>query len=492
MRTYIIIDLKSFYASVECVARGLDPLNANLVVADESRTDRTICLAVSPSLKSFGIPGRPRLFEVKREIHTINEARRQPAPGQKLRGKSRFLDELKADPSLAVDYFTAPPRMAKYIQVSAQIYKIYLRHVAPEDMHVYSIDEVFMDATNYLKAEGCTAREFAGKILKEVLWETGIPATAGIGPNLYLCKVALDITAKHLPEDEEGCRIAELDEISYRRTLWEHLPLTDFWRVGKGYTERLKRVGLHTMGDIARCSVGGQDDYYNEDLLYNLFGVNAELLIDHAWGWEPCTIADIKTYKPASSSISSGQVLMRPYTFEGARIVIGEMADALALELVRRGSVTDGLTVTVGYDFGSVKNGDDTRSRKGRAVPKPTHGTKRLERQTSSERTIRDAVWELYDELVDRRLTIRRLQVEALRLCPEQETQRIETEQLSMFSEPAKRKVYKEEDEREKKRQKAILSIKDKHGKNAIFKGASLQKDATARERNRQIGGHKA
>ena len=340
-RTYVAIDLKSFYASVECIARGLDPMDTNLVVADESRTEKTICLAVSPSLKSYGIPGRARLFEVVQKVREVNRARKKNAPRQKFAGKSHLDSELKADPSLELDYIVAPPRMAHYMAYSTRIYSIYLNYAAPEDIHVYSIDEVFIDVTDYLKSAGCTAREYAMKMIKHVLRETGITATAGIGTNLYLCKVAMDIVAKHVPADEDGVRIAELDEMGYRRTLWEHRPLTDFWRVGRGYAEKLEAHGLFTMGDIARCSLGGDGGIYNEDLLYRMFGINAELLIDHAWGWEPCTIADIKSYKPESNSHGSGQVLQEPYAYRKAKLVVTEMADALALDLVAKGLATD-------------------------------------------------------------------------------------------------------------------------------------------------------
>ena len=355
-RTYLAIDLKSFYASTECVERGLDPLTTNLVVADLSRTEKTICLAVTPSLKSYGIPGRARLFEVVQKLREVNAVRQQNAPGRVLSGASWNATELKSSPALAIDYIVAPPRMALYMKYSTQIYQLYLKYVAPEDLHVYSIDEVFMDVTNYLPLYHLTARELAMKIILDVLENTGITATAGIGTNLYLCKIAMDIGAKHIPADENGVRIAELDEMSYRRTLWDHRPLTDFWRVGRGYAKKLEAAGLYTMGDIARCSLGGPSNYHNEDLLYKMFGINAELLIGHAWGWEPCTIADIKAYKPESSSIGSGQVLQCPYPFDKARMVIREMADLLSLDLVDKRLVTDQVVLTIGYDIDNLKD----------------------------------------------------------------------------------------------------------------------------------------
>ena len=388
-RTYIAIDLKSFYASVECMDRGLDPMNTNLVVADESRTEKTICLAVSPSLKSYGIPGRARLFEVIQKVKEANIRRQQNAPGKKFTGSSSSNSELKENTALSIDYLVASPRMARYMEVSGKIYEVYLKYIAPKDIHVYSIDEVFMDVTNYLNTYSLTPRELAMKMILDVLHATGITATAGIGTNLYLCKVAMDIEAKHIPADENGVRIAELDELSYRRSLWSHRPLTDFWRVGKGYADKLEKVGLYTMGDISRCSEGKPNEYYNEDLLYNLFGVNAELLIDHAWGWEPCTIADIKTYKPENNSIGSGQVLQIPYSYEKARLVVKEMADHLALNLVEKCIATNQIVLTVGYDTSSVTTeykGEVKTDRYERKIPKHAHGTRNLEGYTSSSR----------------------------------------------------------------------------------------------------------
>lgn len=497
MRQYIAIDLKSFYASVECVARGLDALTTNLVVADARRTEKTICLAVSPSLKAYGIPGRARLFEVVQKVEQVNRQRKKQAPGRTFAGSSADATELARDPSLALDYIIAPPRMAHYMRYSAQIYEIYLNYVAPEDIHVYSIDEVFIDATAYLKAAGQTAREFARTIMKDIYSRTGITATAGVGSNLYLCKVAMDIGAKHAPPDENGARIAELDEMSYRRTLWEHEPITDFWRVGRGYAERLASVGLYTMGDVARCSLGGAGDYHNEDLLYRLFGVNAELLIDHAWGWEPCTIADIKAYRPRSGSVGAGQVLQCPYSFDKAKLVALEMAQGLALELVGKGLVTDQIVMTVGYD---VENrdytGETVTDRYGRRMPKHAHGTQNLERFTSSEKRISQAVTELFGRIVDKKLLIRRLYLTATHVAAEGTQKREGAQQMDLFTDyaaqEAQRQEEEEELEREKRRQQAVLAIKGKYGKNAILKGVNFEEGATAKERNETIGGHKA
>ncbi len=496
-RIYIAIDLKSFYASVECIDRGLDPMTTNLVVADKSRTEKTICLAVSPSLKAYGIPGRARLFEVVQKVREVNRQRQRNAPNGKLTGKSCFAPELKADKTLAVDYLVAPPRMAYYMEMSTRIYQVYLKYVAPEDMHVYSIDEVFIDATDYIKAGKCTAKEFAKTIMQDVLQTTGITATAGIGTNLYLCKIAMDVGAKKIAADADGARIAELDEMTYRRTLWDHTPLTDFWRVGKGYTERLASVGIYTMGDIARCSLGKITDYYNEDLLYKLFGVNAELLIDHAWGWEPCTIADIKAYKPEAKSIGSGQVLQEPYPFEKARLVADEMADALALDLVSKNLVTDQIVMTVGYDIANKDyKGEITVDRYGRKIPKHAHGTQNLKMQTSSEKLIRAATLELFDRIVDEDLLVRRLYITAGKVVDESEKKEPVPEQMDLFTDYAaeekKRAEEKERLEKERKRQQAVLDIKNKYGKNAILKGMNLEEGATAKSRNGQIGGHKA
>ena len=485
MRTYIAIDLKSFYASVECVERGLDALSVHLVVADPSRTEKTICLAVSPSLKAYGIPGRARLFEVVQAVAKINAQRRRNAPGRRFRGKSSDSRALRADPSLELDYIVAPPQMAHYMEVSARIYGIYLRHIAPEDIHVYSIDEVFIDATDYLKAYKLSAHDFARKLIREVLAETGITATAGIGPNLYLCKIAMDIEAKHSPADADGVRIAELDEMSYRRKYWTHRPLTDFWRVGRGIAARLEAAGLYTMGDIARCSVGKPGDRYNEDVLYKIFGVNAELLIDHAWGWESCTMADIKAYRPASSSLSSGQVLKEPYTFAKARVVVLEMTQQLALDLVDKHLLTDQIVLSIGYDTASLDGpefrGNVARDWYGRTVPKPAHGSVNLGRRTSSTRLITEAVLGLFDKIVDRDLYVRRLNIVAANVTAENG----EGEQLDLFGESF-------DTDKERRQQEAILEIRRKYGKNAILKGMNFEEGATAIERNKQIGGHKA
>ena len=499
-RTYIAIDLKSFYASVECMERGLDPLTTNLVVADASRTEKTICLAVSPSLKAYGISGRARLFEVVERVKEVNAERRRKAGC--LSEKSFNANELAADPSREVDYLIAPPRMAKYIQISTQVYNVYLKYLAPEDIHVYSIDEVMMDVTNYLQTYRMTAREMAKVMISDVLHTTGITATAGIGSNLYLCKVAMDIMAKHVQPDKDGVRIAELDEKSYREQLWAHRPLTDFWRVGRGYAKKLEAIGIYTMGDVARCSIGKPNEYYNEELLYRMFGINAELLIDHAWGWEPCRMQDIKAYRPETNSICSGQVLQCPYSFEKARLVVREMAEAVALDLLEKKLVTDQLTLTVGYDIentaGGSYRGEIVTDRYGRKIPKHTHGTANLPRKTSSARSITDAVLGVYDAKVNSKLSIRRLTITANRLVGEDTAQQ-EPEapvQFNLFDniEVQEQRLQEESAqlERERKIQEAILGIKKKFGKNAILNGGSYLEGATAKERNKQIGGHKA
>ena len=502
-RTYIAIDLKSFYASQECIQRELDPMTTNLVVADGSRTEKTICLAVSPSLKAHGIPGRPRLFEVIEKVSHANALRRAKAPGGQFSGKSWDDTALKADPSLEIDFIVAPPRMAHYMECSTRIYQVYLKFVAPEDIHVYSIDEVFIDATPYLKTYGMSPYQFARMLIYEVLRTTGITATAGIGTNLYLCKVAMDIVAKRTEPDEYGVRIASLDEMSYRKLLWDHRPLTDFWRVGPGYARKLEKCGLFTMGDVARCSLGGSNEFHNEDLLYRLFGVNAELLIDHAWGWESCTIADIKAYRPAANSISSGQVLQCPYTAEKARLIVREMTDLMVLDLVEKGFVTDQMTLTVGYDIDNLL--DPERSRRylgpvvtdhyGRRIPKHAHGTANLGQYMSSTKRIMEAMLALYDRIVNQDLLIRRVTLCANRVIPEGAAASVgENLQLDLFSlmETGDPKTEAEEMEREKRRQKAVLKIRKKFGKNAILKGMNFEEGATTRERNAQIGGHKA
>lgn len=504
-RTYIAIDLKSFYASVECRERNRDPLTTNLVVADKSRTEKTICLAVSPSLKTYGIPGRPRLFEVVQKVNEANNARRLKAPGRVFSGSSDDDEELKANPALEINYIIAPPRMAYYMEYSTRIYKVYLKYIAPEDIHTYSIDEVFMDVTGYLSIYQMTARELAMTMIQDVLQTTGITATAGIGTNLYLCKIAMDIVAKHIQPDKDGVRIAELDEMSYRRLLWSHRPLTDFWRVGHGYTKKLEEHGLFTMGDIARCSIGKPDEYYNEELLYKLFGINAELLIDHAWGYEPCTMEQIKAYKPETNSICSGQVLPNPYDFDKAKLVVREMTDLVTLDLVDKGLVTDQIVLTIGYDIENLTDpnrskrykGEVTTDRYGRRVPKHAHGTTNLNRQTSSTQLITKAIMELYDRIVDKNLLVRRITVTANRLVDESCVKSSdEYQQLDLFTdyEALNREQAEEEAalEREKRMQKAMLDIKKKFGKNAILKGMNIQEGATAKKRNAQIGGHKA
>ena len=474
-RTYIAIDLKSFYASVECAERGLDALTTNLVVADESRTDKTICLAVSPSLKSYGIPGRGRLFEVKQRVREVNAERARKA---RLTAKSTDNTAVQADPHLALDFLIAVPRMALYMEVSAKIYEVYLKYVSSEDIHVYSIDEVFIDVTDYLPLYGLTAHELARRMIQDVLATTHITATAGIAPNLYLAKVAMDIEAKHSPADKDGVRIAELTERTYREKYWTHRPLTDFWRVGRGIATRLEKNGMYTMGDVARCSLR------SEEVLYRLFGVNAELLIDHAWGWEPCTMAAIKSYRPSGHSLSSGQVLSAPYPFEKGRIIVREMTDLLALDLVSKHLVTDQMILHIGYDTESLSaeyQGDVEADWYGRNVPKPAHGSVNLGRQTSSTTLIADAVMDLYDRIVDRRLYIRRVYVVANHVIDES---KVEGVQLDLFEETV-------DTSRERSRQEAILEIRRKFGNNAILTGIDFEEGATTRERNNQIGGHR-
>ncbi len=504
--TYIAIDLKSFYASVECVERSLNPLTTNRVVADVSRTEKTICLAVSPSLKAYGIPGRARLFEVVQKVREVNAMRRSRAPGGKLAGESCFADELQRRPELAVSYIAAVPRMAHYMEYSAKIYRIYLKYIAPEDIHVYSIDEIFADVSSYLKGYAMTARELAGTIIQDILTQTGITATAGIGSNLYLCKVALDIVAKQVKPDENGVRIAELNERKYRELLWGHRPLTDFWRVGKGYAKKLEESGLFTMGDIARCSLGKDNEFHNEELLYRLFGVNAELLIDHAWGWEPTTIALVKQYKPGTSCISSGQVLQCPYDFERGKLVIKEMADFLALDLVEKRLVTDQIVLTVGYDMENLADagrrraykGEVTVDRYGRRIPKHAHGTANLRAQTSSTEEIMRAALKLYENIVNPNLLIRRVNITANNLMEEDRAQEKEEKfvQMDLFTDyRAMEQQKKEETQRRKKEralQEAVLSVKHKYGKNAMLKGMNLEEGSTGRLRNSQIGGHRA
>ena len=494
-RIYVAIDLKSFYASVECAERGLDPLDTNLVVADESRTEKTICLAVSPALKTFGTGGRPRLFEVVQKIREVNRERKRRTPGKMFAGRSVYFSELKNNPFLEVDYITAIPRMALYMEYSTRIYGIYLRYFAPEDIHIYSCDEVFIDMTNYLELYQLTAHGLTIKIIREVLSETGITATAGIGTNLFLAKAAMDIVAKKMPADKGGVRIAELNEMSFRRQLWEHRPLTDFWRVGRGYAKTLEQNGMFTMGDIAEQSL------YDEDSLFKLFGVNAELLIDHAWGIEPATIADIKAYKPQSNSLSNGQVLQEPYSCEKARIIVREMADDLSLSLAEKNLVTDKLTLTVGYDAESLTIpqisaayfGEVTTDFYGRSVPKHAHSTENLDRRTYSPRAIANAAVRLFDRIADPNLLVRRVTICACNVTVKSEqTAEYGGEQLDLFTDYAAREREILAEKKQENMQLAILKIKHKYGKNALLKGMNFEEGATMRERNRQIGGHRA
>ena len=498
-RIYLAIDLKSFYASVECVERGLDPLTTNLVVADASRTEKTICLAVSPSLKAYGIPGRARLFEAVQKVKEVNSQRQRNAPGRKFTGESYDATLLKTSPELAVSYITAPPQMAHYMEVSTRIYQIYLKYVAPEDIHVYSIDEVFIDATNYLNTYKLTSREMTMMLIQDVLKNTGVTATAGIGTNLFLAKIAMDIQAKHIAPDKDGVRIAELDEMSYRRLLWTHTPLTDFWRVGRGYSAKLGANGMYTMGDVARRSIK------DEALLYKLFGINAELLIDHAWGWEPCTIEEIKAYKPSTNSISSGQVLQCPYPYDKAKLIVREMTDLLVLDLVSKRLVTNQIVLNIGYDIENLTDpkisrdyhGEVTTDHYGRKIPKQAHGSANIGRQTSSTILIMKAVMELFDRIVDKNLLVRRINVTACHLVGEDTVQESTCcEQLDLFTDyDALKKEQAEEDaalERERHIQDAIITLREKYGKNAVLKGMNLEEGATTISRNKQIGGHKA
>lgn len=502
---YIAVDLKSFYASVECRERGLDPLTTNLVVADAERTEKTICLAVSPSLKAYKIPGRARLFEVVQRVKEVNAGRRRLAKNHTFSGSSWDDRELKADPNLELDYVIAAPRMALYMEYSTRIYQVYLKYLAPEDIHNYSIDEIMACVTQYLELYHMTAEELTRTIIRDIYQTTGITATAGIGTNLYLAKVAMDIVAKHAEPDENGVRIARLDELSYRRLLWSHRPLTDFWRVGPGYASKLEAHGMYTMGDVARCSVGKDRDYYNEDLLYRLFGVNAELLIDHAWGWEPCTMEQIKAYKPENNSMGSGQVLQCPYPADKARLVLREMTELLVLDLVDKCLVTDQIVLTVGYDIENLKDekrkkayrGEVATDRYGRRIPKHAHGTANLDRKTSSTRLITEAALQLFDRIVDSELLVRRIYVTACRVMDKRAAmEEKQYEQLDLFTDydarEAERVREEAELEREEKLQHAMLDIKKRFGKNAILKGTNLEEGATAMQRNRQIGGHKA
>lgn len=491
-KVYCCIDLKSFYASVECVERGLDPLKTNLVVADKSRTEKTICLAVSPALKQYGIGGRARLFEVLSKVKEINKVRRKDNGYKKFTGKSVNDDILKKDKTKELDLIIAPPRMAHYIDYSANIYNIYLKYIAKEDIFVYSIDEVFMDLTNYLKYYKLSPKELITKIIKDVYDTTGITATGGIGTNLFLAKVAMDVVAKHTEANKFGVRIAELNEMSYRKMIWNHLPITDIWRVGKGISKRLEEYGMYTMGDVARCSIN------NEDLLYKLFGVNAELLIDHAWGYEPCTIESIKNYKPLAKSISSGQVLQCPYDYNKTKLIVREMADLLALDLVSKKLVTEQLVLTIGYDIDNITedyNGEITIDHYGRAIPKSAHGTINLDYKTSSSKIIIEAMIKLYERIINPKLLVRRVNMCATKLASEEDEKcKVRYRQLDLFSnleEKDNKLDYNREALKEENNlQNVMLKIKEKYGKNAILKGMDLEDGATTMDRNRQIGGH--
>lgn len=499
-RIYVAIDLKSFYASVECVERNLDPLTTNLVVADASRSKKTICLAISPSLKKYGLPGRARLFEVVKKVQEINLQRSKQNNYLPFDNESYDDNLLQSNPHLKLSYIIATPRMAFYIEYSTRIYGIYLKYVSPDDIHVYSIDEVFIDITDYLKVYALTPREFVKMIILDILKTTGITATAGIGTNLYLCKIAMDIVAKHIKADQDGVRIAQLDEMRYRKYLWNHQPITDFWRVGKGYANKLKKVGLYTMGDIAKCSIGKADEYYNEDLLYDLFGINAELLIDHAWGYEPCTIKDIKNYKPLNNSIGSGQVLDTPYDFNKAKLVVKEMIDLLSLELVDKGLVTNQIVLTIGYDIENLSksyHGEIVNDMYGRKIPKHAQGRINLPNYSASLKILNEAIIKLYNKIIDKNLTVRRINISLNHVISELEVaNRKIIKQLDIFTdyETLKKQEQKENERllKEKKLQEATLKIKNKYGKNAILKGMNLSEGAKTKERNKTIGGHKA
>lgn len=494
-RTYIAIDLKSFYASVECVERGLDSLATNLVVADKSRTDKTICLAVSPSLKTYGIGGRPRLFEVVQRVRAINSERRKTIGYKPFTAKSYHHPALQSNPELELDYIVAPPRMAHYINYSARIYEVYLKYISHDDIYPYSIDEVFIDATAYLKTYKIDAKTLVNKILTDVLNETGITATAGIGTNMYLCKVAMDIVAKHIEPDKNGVRIAELDEMSYRQKLWNHKPLTNFWRIGRGIASKLESYGLDTMGKIARCSL------QNEDLLYRLFGVNAELLIDHAWGWEPVGIEDVKRYRPATHSLSRGQVLSKGYEYKKAKIVVAEMADDLTLNMVKHKLVSNKIVLTINYDAESLNSsytGEITTDYYGRNVPKHSHGTINLENHTSLSSTIVGATVTLFEKIANPNLLVRRINLTFAQVISEEAANRLTKQgvQYDLFTDidalEAEREEKAKQEAKERKLQEAVIEIKGRFGKNSILKGMNFKDGATAKERNEQIGGHKA
>ena len=492
-KIYVAIDLKSFYASVECKERGLDPITTNLVVADSSRTEKTICLAVSPALKSYGIPGRARLFEVIQKVKEVNIYRKRKATNRTFTGSSYNDIELRKNKNLELSYIIAPPRMAYYMKYSSKIYSIYLKYFSSEDIYVYSIDEVFIDVTHYLKTYNMEAKELVTKVIQDVYQTTGITATAGIGTNLYLCKIAMDIVAKHVKPDKNGVRIAGLDEMAYRKLLWNHRPLTDFWRVGNGYTKKLEEHGMYTMGDVARMSVK------NEDLLYNLFGVNAELLIDHAWGWENVTIESIKAYRPATNSICSGQVLHCPYNYENTKLIVKEMTELLALDLVEKGLVTNQIVLEIGYDVDNLKdqeisslyNGEITIDKYGRKVPKHAHGTINIDHQTASSKILTEYIIKLYEQIVNKQLLVRRINITVNNVVNENMVKTSDYEQIDLFVDYKEVNKKRKKEEAEKEIQKAMINIKSKYGKNAILKGMNLQKEGTTIERNRQIGGHK-
>lgn len=492
-KIYVSIDLKSFYASVECRERGLDPMTTNLVVADSSRTEKTICLAVSPALKKYGIPGRARLFEVVQKVKEINADRKRRAPRHIFTDKSINELELNKNSSLQLDYIAAPPRMAHYMQYSTQIYNVYLKYFAPEDIYVYSIDEVFCDVTHYLKTYNMTARELVTKVIQDVYETTGITATAGIGTNMYLCKVAMDIVAKHVKPDKNGVRIAGLDEMSYRKFLWNHRPITDFWRVGKGYANKLEQHRIYTMGDVAKTSI------YNEELLYKLFGVNAELLIDHSWGWECVTIDSIKAYKPTTNSICSGQVLHCPYNYENTKLIVKEMTELLSLDLVKKNLVTNQIVLEIGYDIDNLTNpeikekynGEVTTDRYGRKVPKHAHGTINIDHKTSSTRIIMEATVNLYERIINKDLLVRRLNITANNVTNIADEKEKSYEQIDLFTNYEEVNKNRKKEADELRIQKAMIDIKQKYGKNAIVKGMNLQKEGTTIERNGQIGGHR-
>lgn len=494
-RTYMCIDLKSFYASVECMERNLDPITTNLVVADESRTEKTICLAVSPALKAYGIPGRARLFEAIQKINEVNAKRRLALPNRQFTGKSCNDIELKENPSLEVDFIRAKPRMAYYMKYSTDIYKIYLKYLSPEDILVYSIDEVFLDVTHYLSTYKLTPRELITKIIQDVYSQTGITATGGIGTNMYLAKIAMDIVAKHTEPDENGVRIAEIDEMSYRKYLWNHRPLTDFWRIGRGYAKKLEAHNLYTMGDIARCSIN------NEDLLYKLFGINAELLIDHAWGWEPCTLDEIGLYKPKNNSISSGQVLTCPYKYEKTKLIVKEMTELLSLDLVEKNLVTDQIVLTIIYDIENLTNprirstyhGEIKEDSYGRPIPKNAHGTINLGEYTSSTKAIISKTMELFERIINKNLLCRKIYVVANHVVNEMALEsQSGNEQLNLFTDYTKIEKENKNKQREKSLQKTVISLKHRYGKNAILRGINFEEGGTTIARNSQIGGHNA